>query len=194
MLGSQAKTYFAKTYTDLKHTILIQACSKGHTAIVQTLIDAGADVNACTSDGVTPLLIACKNGNIEIVKALIVGGSDGNKADVNKARTSDGSTLLHIACKRGFTEVAQALFEAGANVDCLKQGGLLFGYRNTINEKLINNKPEETINLIKKFIDPEEIKKRDERLKNINKPHSDTTSPSGETLGGMQVGGFQARR
>lgn len=41
---------------------LIQASKDGNLAMVQALISQGADVNAYTSDGITPIYAASKNG------------------------------------------------------------------------------------------------------------------------------------
>ena len=113
----------------------------------------------------------------DIVEALIEkGGVNLDHGNSKEAKP------LYVACRNGNIDIAKALFEAGANVDCLKQKGYAYGHYDNIDEKLIYNKSEEMKNLIKEFIDPENIKRRDERLKNKNKPHNDTTSPSGVVL------------
>ena len=43
---------------------------------MNTLLELGADVNARTLGGATPLHIAVKNSNPEIVKLLLTGGAD----------------------------------------------------------------------------------------------------------------------
>jgi cytohesin len=164
-----------------KATPLYSACEKGHVEIVKELIEAGADLNKADKDKATPLYTACENGHLGVVKELIKAGADLNKADEDKA------TPLYIACKFGRTDIADDLFKAGANVDCLRKKGTLYGYYNEIDPKLENASDE-----IKKFINPEEIKKRDERLKNINKPNNDAISPSGVVLD--QQAGVQVRR
>ena len=107
---------------------------------------------------------------------MIDSGADLNTVGKNNV------TPLYRVCQNGHIDIAQALFEAGANVDCLKKEGRLYGYKDVIKEKLIYNKSEKIKNLIKEFIDPKNIKKRDKRLENINIPHNDATSPSGEAL------------
>ena len=59
--------------------------------IVQMLIDAGADVNACQNQGFTPLMGAAANGHMEILDVLVRSGADlGLQSD-------DGKTALHFA-------------------------------------------------------------------------------------------------
>ena len=159
-------------------TPLLIACANGHTDVVEALIKKeGVNLNHADKYGLTPLALACKHGHIDIVKALIKkGGVDLNPGNSKEAKP------LYFACRNGNIHIAKALFEAGANVDCLKKERRLYGYNDVIDKKLIYNKSEGIKKLIKTFIDPKEIEKRDERLKNINKPHSDATSPSGVVL------------
>lgn len=55
---------------DIYKTPLIAACEGGYTCIVETLIEAGADVNL--SDGyTTPLEIASVWGHLDVVKIML---------------------------------------------------------------------------------------------------------------------------
>ncbi|KAJ1466647.1 hypothetical protein T484DRAFT_1861096 [Baffinella frigidus] len=65
----------------------------------RALLHGGADVNARTVKGNTPLLFACNAGHTETAK----GG-----ADVN-AQTVKGNTPLLFACNAGHTETAKGL-------------------------------------------------------------------------------------
>lgn len=47
-------------------TPLMEAASAGHTDIVRLLIAHGADVNAQSSSGNTPLMYACAGGHEEV--------------------------------------------------------------------------------------------------------------------------------
>jgi ankyrin repeat protein len=59
---------------------------------VRLLVDAGADVNARSKQGMTPLLIAASNaGSIEIVRLLLAKG-----ADVNSKRDSGAPTAAAV--------------------------------------------------------------------------------------------------
>ena len=77
--------------------------------ICSLLIDAGADINAQRSNGVTALMIAAQQtGNLEKVKLLIKAG-----ADIN-ARDNTGNTVLSFAKKIEDNEIIKLLIKAGA--------------------------------------------------------------------------------
>ena len=52
-------------------------------AMVEALIEAGADVNAITSDSDFPLLLAAKIGNPQLIKLLLQKGADVIVLDIN---------------------------------------------------------------------------------------------------------------
>ena len=79
------------------------AAQKGHAAVVEQLIAAGADVNKATTTGVTPLIIAAYSGHTEVVRLLIAAGSDPTPTD------SNGQTALRIAQARDNAEAAALL-------------------------------------------------------------------------------------
>lgn len=142
------------------NSILITACNKGDINMVEALIKMGADVNQAKKNGVTPLFIASQQGHIEVVKTLIE-----EKANVNQAR-DDGATPLYIACSKNHLEIANALFEAGANFIFLRKSTNCFGVFG-LSYKLREFSPEMK-KLIKKFIDPEQIKLRNKNIKTLN--------------------------
>jgi ankyrin repeat protein len=81
------------------------------------LLAQGADVNARTTSGWTPLHVAAAGGSGEpqalaIVKLLLEKG-----ADVNAQTTAYGLTPLHLATLTGMPEVAEALLAKGATVE-----------------------------------------------------------------------------
>jgi len=53
---------------------LIMASKNGHQEIVQTLLEANADVNAKTSNGATALMLASQNHHREVVQLLNSAG------------------------------------------------------------------------------------------------------------------------
>jgi outer membrane protein assembly factor BamB len=60
---------------------LIEAVRDGNNALAKELIEKGADVNAKTRYGATPLFFACDKGNVELVKLLIQKGADVSVVD-----------------------------------------------------------------------------------------------------------------
>jgi len=97
------------------------------TEICETLLSAGADVNARGEDGDTPLHYAAQYGGPVLTKLLI---SKGAQVD---ARNNDGNTPLVGAARWGQEETCLVLIAAGAKkrwVDKSKyhEGGTLFSY------------------------------------------------------------------
>jgi outer membrane protein assembly factor BamB len=91
---------------------LIEATRKEDLALVKSLLDQGADVNAKARYNATPLAIACDKGNLDLVKLLLERG-----ADVNAEDTFYHSTPLSWAAESGNVEIAKLLIQKGAKAD-----------------------------------------------------------------------------
>ena len=89
------------------YNALTGAVTSGHVAVVQWLLDHGANANYRYSAGYSPLLTAAANGRVDIAKLLLAHGADPH------ATTNDGKTPLSLAIERNHPEVA-ALFQARA--------------------------------------------------------------------------------
>lgn len=85
----------------------LTAAAGFYTKITKALIDAKADVNVPTKNGLTPLYCACRWGNAEAVKMLIAAG-----ADVNK-ETQVGTALLG-SFNYSSAAIVKMLLDAGA--------------------------------------------------------------------------------
>ena len=96
-------------------TALMRAARYGYTAIVNALLNAGADVNFESSRG-SALMFAAEYGHIEIVNALLKVGAEVNAKDYY------GETALMKAALHGHTEVADSLIKAGAKVKSWSKG------------------------------------------------------------------------
>lgn len=81
----------------------------GDPSVVSALIEAGADVDAQSRDGATPLMFASQYSRVECVRLLVAAG-----ARVN-ATSTKGWTSLHGAAIGGNAEIVAYLLENGAD-------------------------------------------------------------------------------
>jgi ankyrin repeat protein len=86
------------------YTPLLIASKSGNTAMIETLIGAGADPNSATTNGTTALMFAAQAGNAGAVKALVTHG-----ADVNAKEKVKGETALTFAAAYGRADVIRVL-------------------------------------------------------------------------------------
>jgi len=89
---------------------LLAATRKSDLAAVKALLARGADVNAKSPYGATPLFFACDRGSLEIVKMLVESG-----ADVNVKDTFYNSTAVGWAVSKNHIAIVKLLLEKGAN-------------------------------------------------------------------------------
>jgi ankyrin repeat protein len=102
----------------MKLPALHTAAQAGPYAALERLLSEGADVNARSSAGETPLMLAAARGRLDVIGLLIDRG-----ADVN-AVTDAGNTALMLAAARGQVDAARALMERGARTDHRNKFGL----------------------------------------------------------------------
>ncbi|KAF8542006.1 ankyrin repeat-containing domain protein [Trichophaea hybrida] len=101
--------------TDNGWSILQLAAQVGHLAVVERLLQAGADVNTepSNSNGRTALWAAAKGGHHAVVDRLLQAGADVNA----KPSYDDGRTALQAAAGGGHQAVVERLLQAGADVN-----------------------------------------------------------------------------
>lgn len=104
-------SYIPSFYDGALEYNLMIAASQGYLHEIDRLIQKGADINAETIEGATPLIFAVSNDQTDIVNLLIKYG-----ADVNKA-TKVYDTPLIIAVKNQNDEIAEVLIRSGADID-----------------------------------------------------------------------------
>jgi ankyrin repeat protein len=80
----------------------------------ESLIRAGADVNAVNRYGVTALSLAAGNGNAALLESLFKSGADTKSAD---AALRDGRTLLMLAARTGSANAVKLLLAHGGAVN-----------------------------------------------------------------------------
>lgn len=110
-------------------TALMWASGEGHLAVIDALLEAGADPNAVgrvtsllrikgdagrmwvdhSSGGLTALMFAARQGHVNVAKRLIEADADVNRSN------PDGLTPLVIAVINDHLDVAGVLLEQGAN-------------------------------------------------------------------------------
>lgn len=139
-------------------------------AIVDGLLDAGAEANQMALAGVDPaLMLAVNNGNLPVVRALLRRGADPNLtsrrddspslamipkddpdmaqallahgADPNAQAGWDGPMLWHAAAK-GHTRIMAALVEHGADIHFIDDSG------NTLAHHVVERAASQPIDLI----------------------------------------------
>ncbi len=94
------------------YTPLLWAARYGHDAVVQLLLEKGADLEAKDKDGWTPLLWAAENGHNAVVQQLLEKGADLEAKD----KEFDQTPLL-CAVQIGHDAVVQQLLEKGADLE-----------------------------------------------------------------------------
>jgi ankyrin repeat protein len=95
-----------------------------HNATVNVLLRFGADVNAQSHDGCTPLILAAFNGDDEIAEELLARGADVNKTLV------PGKTALVVASQYGYKPFVDLVQRAMAQSSGSKSANIPAGARN----------------------------------------------------------------
>ena len=90
-------------------------------AAIGALLTAGADPNAQTMQGTTPLMAAAMYQNVEGVRALLACGGD--TLDLETGFKANHATALSVAAFTGTAEIVDALVHAGANRKHIEDGG-----------------------------------------------------------------------
>lgn len=116
-----------RTYDEDRWTPLILAAANETDEIkdmqkqtLALLLDSGADINAYSKTGITPVSIACENGNEKIVEYLLKHGSI-----INYINTKDETSPLYKACQEGQDSIIKLLLTYGAEINYCQEGASL---------------------------------------------------------------------
>ena len=100
------KTLIVKNKAQIDHigwTPLHYACAKGHLDVASFLLANGANVNAPSLGGTTPLMMAVQSGNESLVKLLLDKGAD------LQLRNAEGISAIDIADIYNKPEISEGL-------------------------------------------------------------------------------------
>ena len=93
-----------------QQTPLMYACRRGHVDVVHHLIERGADINAISIQGSTPMFEAILNNREKVVEELILLGE--GKLDLDAVHSKERNrTALMIAASRGGKFIVRSLLE-----------------------------------------------------------------------------------
>lgn len=87
------------------------ASQNGHAVCVQQLLQAGADVEACSGTGSTPLHHAVERNHVDCMLLLVAAGAPADVANL------DGYTALHMAVEGDLRLVSTNTHDAAHEVD-----------------------------------------------------------------------------
>ncbi len=117
---------FAKRYPDQMRQWeqKVQTWENGYDEICRMLIAHGADVNACSRQGVTPLIAACAVRSFATVKMLIAAGADvtAETCNVPGELSLARITALSGAVRQRNSAMVQLLLDHGAEVSVYQEG------------------------------------------------------------------------
>lgn len=91
---------------------LFMAARNGDAAMLNLLLEHGAEVNAVSSNGTIPLMMAAASGEVDAVRALLDKG-----ADVDAVEATNEQTAVMFAAALNRADVIGLLAEHGAELD-----------------------------------------------------------------------------
>lgn len=100
---------------------LIHATARNNCDIVQTLLNAGANIHIRRENGDTPILVACIENNMEMIGILLNAGADVN--DINLDGYNTLNTTTQCGCSQQTVHIARILLKLGVDVNHASDDG-----------------------------------------------------------------------
>lgn len=104
------------------NTELLAAVEAADGRMISQCLQNGADINAPSENGWTPLMLAILHGSFGIVKLLLEQGADPNVT--TRSEENPSRSALAVAIRNGRLEAVQALVAYGADSDARGFDGL----------------------------------------------------------------------
>jgi ankyrin repeat protein len=104
--GAEVNATDARSWGALMKSVYNADLDRGFADVAQTLIDAGADIEAPIGYGVRPLMLAAGYGETAVVATLLGAGAD------VLARNEGGYTALMMVKQKHYVDVINLLHEA----------------------------------------------------------------------------------
>jgi len=99
-------------------TALTEAAMEGHKAVIQVLLNAGAELNEKDNSGETALMWAAFGGHSDVVRVVLDAGADVNIVDeYGRTALDEGAGSIKAPEGKGYVDVVKVLLEAGADVN-----------------------------------------------------------------------------
>jgi ankyrin repeat protein len=116
------------------YTPLILAAKNGSAAVMEPLLEAGADANTKTANGTTVLMLAAASGNTDAVKLLLDKGADANaqepvrglNAAMFAAASNRAAVITLLAARNADLKATSNVVDLNG-LDRQKMGDVLFG-------------------------------------------------------------------
>ena len=104
---------------EFHHTVLHEAAQNGKHRCIPLLIELGANVNAQSTSGMTPVMLACRSNEILTAQKLL----DSGRVDL-ECKSNDGTHILHEAVNQESEALVKRLVQKGAPLSLTGRGGI----------------------------------------------------------------------
>ncbi|EAX88707.1 hypothetical protein TVAG_005050 [Trichomonas vaginalis G3] len=170
--GDEESIQFLNKYgfTDVKNSqnesLLVTACQKGDTKLVQFLIENGSDRHVTDKDGNNILIVATKNSRTETINYLLSIGFDPSITSQN------GEKAITIATNNKQYDIVELLFDHGIRYESKDEinENAVFGFTNLGKLKILQHLSDLGVNFLVK-----DDKERTPLFYSIKKGYEDVT-------------------